>query len=387
MNAVVFAGPPSRPARLPPSSTPCACRRLPRATCIASRWSGRGRSASSTATSSAARGLAQGDPVGAQPGHSRLRQREHGGACVPPSSRRSAWWAWARSSRRIATVCSKTTTRWPWCTARRTPAIVPGSDAMVNIRATVARARAAGRGRRRRRRRRWCASPRGCYYAERTYARVLESAREEGAAGGRCSSDFRPMAADRARSTRSATTRWRCSRRCARVSTSDAGPAPVDFVFEDRCGGTNCARTPPKPAWRADDARVLEALARDRRGFGSAAVAAALGWQLACEEAGREGATIEAGRLVERASDLCRRLELPRCRGGRSMARRESQHARWARASARSQRRRRSRIGAQGRHPDADAAPVPALDGRLWPAPRSERRRSNHHERDPPPAR
>jgi hypothetical protein len=90
----------------------------------------------------------------------------------------------------------------------------------------------------------------------------------------------------------------------------DLGPKHVDFVFEDSLWWNELRIRAAECGMPGDDARVLEALSHDpvRQ---ERSMAAALGWQMAAEEARREGAPIDAARLVDRASDLCGRLDLP----------------------------------------------------------------------------
>jgi hypothetical protein len=91
---------------------------------------------------------------------------------------------------------------------------------------------------------------------------------------------------------------------------ADVGPKPPNFVFEDSLWWHELRVNAAETGMRNDDARVLEALSLDPV-LRERCLAAALGWQLADEEARREGASIEAGRLIARASDLCRRLDVP----------------------------------------------------------------------------
>ena len=112
-----------------------------------------------------------------------------------------------------------------------------GSDAMVNIRATLARAVQHGRDRRHRRRRHSSALAKGCSTPS---ARTRAFSNWPGRKGSRRPSSTTSAAgSDRARSIRSATTRWRCSRRCACVSTRDAQPHRSTSCSRRRSGGSS----------------------------------------------------------------------------------------------------------------------------------------------------
>jgi hypothetical protein len=182
-----------------------------------------------------------------------------------------------------------------------------GSDALVNIRATLESARAAEvldeesatalvR------------IAKNLPYAERTYATVIECALDEGLAESTLERWRRWLPAGAVDQKRAdAIAMLHAMRTCLEDGSA---PSPVNFVFEDALWWNELRRHAAETGQARDDARVLEALSLDRP-LRARVVAAALGWQFAVEEARREGATIEAARLVERASELCGRLELP----------------------------------------------------------------------------
>ncbi len=179
----------------------------------------------------------------------------------------------------------------------------PGSDAMVNIRATLARAHTAGvidanlasalvR------------VAKGLYYPERTYSRLIEDAREEGAL---------PLALEALR-------RWLPSgainqkrddavamlQAMRTLLDSDPAPKSVDFVFEESLWWHELKASAAQTGLRDEDARVLERLARDPVAWERAATGA-LGWQLAALDARQDGRSLAASTLVAQASTLCER--------------------------------------------------------------------------------
>lgn len=182
-----------------------------------------------------------------------------------------------------------------------------GSDALVNVRATLERARAAGvldedaaatlaRIAKR------------LPYAERSYAAILERAPGEGVAASILERWRRWLPSGTVDQKRAdAVAMLHAMRACLDVH---ADPGPVNFVFEDSLWWNELRTHAAETGLAGDDARVLAALSRDPV-LRERAAAAALGWQLALEEARREHAGVDAARLVERAADLCRRLELP----------------------------------------------------------------------------
>lgn len=181
------------------------------------------------------------------------------------------------------------------------------SDAMVNIRATVEQARSAGvlDGESAAAMLRIAKS---LFYAERTYARVLACASDEGVQPAAIE-DFRRWVRTGAVNQKrdDAVAMLRSMRACL---DTGAGPPPANFVFEDSLWWHELRTHAADAGLTGDDARVLEALSRDPV-LRERSVAAALGWQLAVEDARREGTSVDAGHLVDRASSLCSRLELP----------------------------------------------------------------------------
>jgi hypothetical protein len=182
-----------------------------------------------------------------------------------------------------------------------------GSDAMVNIRATLALAvstgviddtTAATLGR----------LGKGLFYAERSYARILELARGEGVAAG-VLDDFGRWLPSGAVNQKRADAMAMLQE--LRVCLDSGRPVtPVDFAFEETLWWQQLKAGAAETGLAPDDRLVLETLARDR-GAWDRAVAGALGWQLARQDAERDGRTSEAVRLVEQASTLCRRHGLP----------------------------------------------------------------------------
>jgi len=146
------------------------------------------------------------------------------------------------------------------------------------------------------------------YYAERTYARVLELAHEEGISASRLAGFRHWLPAGAVNQKRDdAITMLHGMHACL---AADPGRCRTNFVFEDSLWWHELRIHAAERGTSEDDARVLEALSRDPA-LRERCVAAALGWQLAGEEAQREGTSIDAGHLVDRASSLCTRLDLP----------------------------------------------------------------------------
>jgi len=181
-----------------------------------------------------------------------------------------------------------------------------GSDPMVNIRATLVKARDSG----------VLDDPvratleqiaKGLYYAERSFARVLEAGREAGVPESDLAA-FRRWLPEGGVNQKhdDAVAMLRAMRACLDSATD---PRHVNFVFQDSLWWHELRRAASECGLRRDDERVLDALdldpvARDR------AMAGALGWWLAGENAARQGETTEAGTLVEQASELCCRHAL-----------------------------------------------------------------------------
>ena len=181
-----------------------------------------------------------------------------------------------------------------------------GSDAMVNIRATVEKGRsskvleeesAAAMVR----------IARSLYYAERTYVRVLELAHEQGVPASTLERFRRWLPAGAVNQKRDdAVAMLLAMRACL---DAQPGPRPADFVFEDSLWWHELRIRAAEIGVPDHDARVLEALSHDPV-LRERCVAAALGWQLAIEEFKRDASSVDAGHLVDRASSLCSRLEL-----------------------------------------------------------------------------
>jgi hypothetical protein len=181
-----------------------------------------------------------------------------------------------------------------------------GSDAMVNIRATVDKACLAGvleaevaatlvRVAKR------------LHYPERTYARVLECAHEAGVRSSSLERFRRWLPGGAVNQKRDdAVAMLHAMRACL-----DAGIAApqTNFMFEESLWWNELRTNAAEIGMRSDDARVLSALSFDAA-LRERALAAALGWHLAEEQARREGAAVDAGQMAERAADLCRRLGL-----------------------------------------------------------------------------
>ena len=173
-----------------------------------------------------------------------------------------------------------------------------GSDAMVNIRATVGKARSSGvldeesaAG--------MLGVAKRLYYAERTYARVMEIAEAEGIPASTLESFRRWLPAGAVNQKRDdAVTMLQVMHPCL-----DAGcaPGPPAFVFEDSLWWHELRVSAAETGMPGDDARVLAGLSRDPE-LRERTVAAALGWQLALEEVRRDG------------TSLCSRLDLPDAR-------------------------------------------------------------------------
>ena len=240
-------------------------------------------------------------------GHPGLRQRQHGRAARRRARAVRHDWASAPSSRPIATASSKTTTRWRWRTGPPDTGYRAGSEAMVNIRATLARAVSTGVVDDP------TASTLGASWQGALLRRALVRPHSRTGPRGRdCGS--------RPRRLRSLA--WiGCGQSEARRRRGDAPgdarmlesgrpPAPVAFVFEETLWWHQRKTSAAETGLSPDDSAVLEALAQDRAAW-DGAVAGALGWQLAQQDAERDGRLSEAVTLVEQASALCRRHGLP----------------------------------------------------------------------------
>jgi hypothetical protein len=181
------------------------------------------------------------------------------------------------------------------------------SDAMVNVRATLAAARAAG----------VIDEPvaseleriaKGLYYPERSYATIVELARHAALPAA-------PLDALWSWLPRGAVNQKRddaiAMLETMRMFLADEpGPKQVDFVFEDSLWWEAFRAAAAESGLGADDARVLEALSSDAPAR-ERLEAAALGWWFAGQDARRRGAAIDAVRLVDAARALCDRHGLP----------------------------------------------------------------------------
>jgi hypothetical protein len=179
----------------------------------------------------------------------------------------------------------------------------PGSDAMVNMRATLARAQAAGvidaglalalvR------------MAKGLYYADRTYARILEQAREDGASTEALDRFRRWLPSGAVNQKRDdAVAMLRAMRD---LLDSNPSPKTVDFVFEESLWWHELKSSAAQIGLRDEDARVLERLARDPVAW-ERATTGALGWRLAAREARQDGRSLAATTLLAQAATLCER--------------------------------------------------------------------------------
>lgn len=178
-----------------------------------------------------------------------------------------------------------------------------GSDAMVNIRATLARALSAGvvddqtaatltRLAKR------------LFYAERSYARLLELGRDAGVPAAILDCFGRWVGSGGVNQKRDdAAAMLREMRTCVE---SGRPLAPLTFVFEETLWWQQLKASAAEAGLAADDSLALERLSRDPVAW-ERAVAAALGWQLALQDAQRGGRLPEAVTLLSQADALCRR--------------------------------------------------------------------------------
>jgi hypothetical protein len=179
-----------------------------------------------------------------------------------------------------------------------------GSDAMVNIRATLARARREG----------ILSEPaaatleriaKGLFYADRCYARMMEAA--ENAVVAPELEAFRRWLPDGAvdQKRQDAVAMLHAMRE---LLASEPGPKRVSYFFEETTWWDTLRRSAGEVASGLEsdtDTRVLEQLGRDPRRM-ARATAAALGWWLAADEARREGQVIDAAALIEESQQFCR---------------------------------------------------------------------------------
>jgi hypothetical protein len=180
-----------------------------------------------------------------------------------------------------------------------------GSEPMVNIRATLARARSEGilgepaRGLLEQ-------TAKELFYAERSHARILELAAARGAPPAELEAFRRWLPEGAVNQKRDdALAMLRVMRE---FLASDPGPKCVSYVFEEtlfwevlRGSAGEVASEPQSGA----DALVLEQLRNDPEAF-ERARAGALGWWLAAERARREGYSIDALARLDQAAEFCR---------------------------------------------------------------------------------
>jgi len=180
-----------------------------------------------------------------------------------------------------------------------------GSDPMVNIRATLARATAEGilgepaRAILQR-------TAKELFYAERSYARILELAAARGAPPAELEAFRRWLPEGAVNQKRDdALAMLRAMRE---FLATDPGPKCVSYVFEEtmhwdvlRRSAGEVASEPQSGA----DALVLDRLRRDPEAL-ERARAGALGWWLAAERARREGYSIDAVARLDQAAEFCR---------------------------------------------------------------------------------
>lgn len=180
-----------------------------------------------------------------------------------------------------------------------------GSEPMVNIRATLARARAEGiLGEPA------CAvlqrTAKELFYAERAYPRILELAAARGAPPAELGAFQRWLPEGAVNQKRDdALAMLRAMRE---FLATDPGPKCVSYVFEEtmfwealRRSAGEVASEPQSGA----DALVLDQLRRDPEAF-ERARAGALGWWLAAERARREAYSLDAAARLDQAAEFCR---------------------------------------------------------------------------------
>lgn len=179
------------------------------------------------------------------------------------------------------------------------------SDAMVNIRATLARARADGvlsdashgvmEG-----------IAKTLFYMERSYAHVLHRAAAAGVPGEERAAFRRWLPANAVNQKRDdALAMIRAMRACLE---SDPGPKAVSYVFEETNFWhllTSRSGDLPLDPHGGSDAVVLQELRSDPQARAEAE-AAALGWLLATERAHREGRSVMAADLLDQSAEFCR---------------------------------------------------------------------------------
>ena len=179
-----------------------------------------------------------------------------------------------------------------------------GSEPMVNIRATLARASAEGilgepaRG--------WLErTAKELFYAERSYARIIELAAARGAPPEELEAFRRWLPEGAVNQKRDdALAMLRAMRE---FLASDPGPKRVSYVFEETMFWEALRRSAGEVSsgpQSAVDALVLDQLGRDPEAL-ERARAGALGWWLAAERARREGYSIDAFARLDQAAEFC----------------------------------------------------------------------------------
>lgn len=180
------------------------------------------------------------------------------------------------------------------------------TEAMVNIRATLAKAVAAGVVEARTRDS-LLRIAKGLFYPERIWAGILELASAEGVPASEIETlrQWLPGGiVNRKREDALA-----MLRAMGEFLSTDPGPQRVSFAFEETLYWEEAVRASREVASQAEgsaDRLVLDELRRDPEAL-LHAEAAALGWRLASENARREGVLPEAVGLLERSREFCER--------------------------------------------------------------------------------
>jgi hypothetical protein len=180
------------------------------------------------------------------------------------------------------------------------------TDAMVNIRATLAKAVAEGVIEAETRDS-LVRIAKGLFYPERTWARVLERASAERVSAAEIDTlrQWLPSGAvNRKREDALA-----MLRAMGEFLSTDPGPKRVSVAFEETLYWEEAVHASREVAFEAEgsaDRLVLDELRRDPEAL-LQAEAAALGWWLASEDARREGVVPEAVGLLERSREFCER--------------------------------------------------------------------------------
>lgn len=180
------------------------------------------------------------------------------------------------------------------------------SEAMVNIRATLARAAREG-----------VASAelresllrlaKGLFYPERAWPAVFERASAEGAPAAEIEALCRWLPQGAVNQKRDDALAM--LRAMGQLLSIDPAPKRVSFVFEETLYWEDAVRASQEFTSEAEDSTdrlVLDQLKRDPEAL-LQAESAALGWWLASEDARREDASLEAAGLLERSREFCER--------------------------------------------------------------------------------